>query len=423
MERPDRSPIEIPEILKNYVKDKVFCEIGCGEGDLLRIFAKYAKKAYGIERTPEYFPALDKLDDEMDNVEIIKKYVEIYPKDHPYYAGGDLKIEDIPKADVYYFWISEGADEILLDKLPESTMIIHKEGFKKNWLENTFEKHHGKIEYINFTSKEECSYGDGWVFDENTPMVLGLLHKKKPDNVKFKFVVLGWYYEKYPDLINGLVELQKENKEFIDVFYACHKEPPQIIKDNFEWQLFENKGLEWGGYQQAYEHLNFDDNDILFFINDDLLIKDWNFLNVCLEKLRYHRVVGNGSNYGFYLDPQEFISPGNKDYPEDIMPWANKTKWIDEIRDENKYIFDEPFSHKTIRGSFLCIEASTLKDIGGFEVAKCPYEHLDKSQAWGNISLNMFGYKVAKLFGNDSITYLSDEYANSKYIFEYTRGE
>ena len=45
MERPDRSPIEIPEILKYYVKDKVFCEIGCGEGDLLRIFAKYAKKA------------------------------------------------------------------------------------------------------------------------------------------------------------------------------------------------------------------------------------------------------------------------------------------------------------------------------------------------------------------------------------------
>ena len=100
-----------------------------------------------------------------------------------------------------------------------------------------------------------------------------------------------------------------------------------------------------------------------------------------------------------------------------------KSQARQEVRDENKYIFDEPINHKTIRGSFLCIEASTLKDIGGFEVAKCPYEHLDKSQGWGNISLNMFGYKVSKLFGNDSITYLSDEYANSDYIFEYTRGE
>ena len=30
--------------------------------------------------------------------------------------------------------------------------------------------------------------------------------------------------------------------------------------------------------------------------------------------------------------------------------------------------------------------------------------------------------KVSRLFGNESVTYLSQEYANSDYIFEYTRG-
>ena len=84
--------------------------------------------------------------------------------------------------------------------------------------------------------------------------------------MKIKFIVLGWYYDKYKDLIDGLLELKNEN-DFIDVFYSCHKEPPKIIKDNFDYKLFKNKGLEWGGYQQAYEHLDFDDDDVLFFLN------------------------------------------------------------------------------------------------------------------------------------------------------------
>ena len=49
-----------------------------------------------------------------------KKSIEIYPG-----QGGEMSINDIPKTDVYYFWISEGSDEILIDKLHPSTMIIH----------------------------------------------------------------------------------------------------------------------------------------------------------------------------------------------------------------------------------------------------------------------------------------------------------
>ena len=108
------------------------------------------------------------------------------------------------------------------------------------------------------------------------------------------------------------------------------------------------------------------------------------------------------------MNPQSIITPDNDDPLEIAEPFGRVKKWIDIVREENKYIFDSPLQCKTIRGSFLCIESNTLKDIGGFEVANCPYEDLDKSQGWGNISLNMFGYKVSRLFGDDSITYLSN---------------
>lgn len=172
MQRPWRSPIEIPGLLKKYLSGKTFCEIGCGEGDLLKKFAKYADKAYGIEHNPTYFPALDKVSAECDNVELIKGFISLAPN-----QKGTLRVEDLPKADVYYFWINPDADSFLVDKLPPSTMIIHKAGFNKPWLEKTFSQHKGKQEYINFTSNEHCIYPDGFVVDSNTPFVLGIFHK------------------------------------------------------------------------------------------------------------------------------------------------------------------------------------------------------------------------------------------------------
>lgn len=419
MERPWRSPIEIPGLLKKYLKGKTFCEIGCGEGDLLREFAKYADKAYGIEHNVKYFDQLDKVDKETSNIEIIKKSIEIYEG-----QGGDIQIEDIPKADVYYFWISEGADERLIEKLPPSTMVIHKAGFNKPWLEKTFGKYEGVQEYIDFTSNEVCTYPNGWVCDKNTPLVLGIFHKKEIQPLKIKFVVLGWFYEKYPELINGLKELKDENSDIIDVFYACHKDPPKIIKDNFEWKLFKNWGLEWGGFQQTYEYLKTDPNTIMYFMNDDLIIKDWSFINECISKLNNgYKVIGNGWNYETFIDPQSIITPDNNDPLELAEPFGRIKKWIDVVRDENKHIFDCPLQCKTIRGSFICIKQSDLEILGGFEVIDNPYSVWDASQEWGNISLNLFGYKASKLLGNNTITYLGNEYANSNYIQELVRGE
>ena len=419
MERPWRSPIEIPGLVKDYLKGKTFCEIGCGEGDLLKEFTKYADKAYGIEHNPEYFQALDKVNNEHDNIEVIKGFISIYPNQE-----GDLKIEDIPKADVYYFWISEGTDEILIDKLPPSTIIIHKAGFNKPWLEKTFGQHEGIQEYIDFTSNEVCTYPNGWVCDENTPLVLGVFHKKPIPTLKIKFVVLGWFYEKYPELIEGLIELKTDNPEFIDVFYACHKEPPQIIKDNFEWKLFDNWGLEWGGYQQSFDYLNTEPHTIMYFMNDDLIIKDWSFINECISKLENgYKVIGNGWNYEYFMDPQAIITPNNDDPLELAEPFGRIKKWIDVVKKDNQHIFNSPLQCKTIRGSFICIRQEDLIKMGGFEVIDNPYSVWDASQEGGNISLNLFGYKASKILGSDKITYLGKQYANSEYIEELVRGE
>ena len=114
---------------------------------------------------------------------------------------------------------------------------------------------------------------------------------------------MGWYYDKFEDLIDGLIEMKKGNPGIVDVFYACHREPIDKVKENFEWKEFENKGLEWGGYQQAFEHLDIKDNEIYFFMNDDLIIKDWDFVNACISMFNGgSKVIGNGLNYGFYLE-------------------------------------------------------------------------------------------------------------------------
>ena len=55
--------------------------------------------------------------------------------------------------------------------------------------------------------------------------------------MKIQFIIIGWHY--FPDYINDLIELKNSNDN-INVFWVCRKDPPQIIKDNFDWKLFDN---------------------------------------------------------------------------------------------------------------------------------------------------------------------------------------
>ena len=67
--------------------------------------------------------------------------------------------------------------------------------------------------------------------------------------MKIQFIICGWWYDEFDgrkgitDFIDGLIELQKDN-EFIDVFWSCHKQPTQLVKDNFKYNL---KTLDWNG--------------------------------------------------------------------------------------------------------------------------------------------------------------------------------
>ena len=88
--------------------------------------------------------------------------------------------------------------------------------------------------------------------------------------MKIQFVVVGWYYNQ-DTLQEGLKSLNDNNDE-INVFYSCHKEPTQYIKDNFDWKLFPNLGEEIVAYQQALEYLEennqIDSDTYCFFMNN-----------------------------------------------------------------------------------------------------------------------------------------------------------
>lgn len=231
--------------------------------------------------------------------------------------------------------------------------------------------------------------------------------------MNIQFIVVGWHYS-YPEWIQGLIELQNQNDN-INVFWSCHREPPDIIKDNFNWKEFENIGLEEGAYTQALEYLDLDDDTILFMVHDDLIIKDWNFINICIDAIvnRGMKVMGNGFNYPAHFDPEKV---------------EREKKNIEWVNDDWKHLFTEPMHCKTVRTSFVVINWKDLKDIGGFNPIWLSPE-VDENgipQGYGgigNLGQTIVGYKFTKIFGPDKIGYLSNNYLNSEYIYECARGE
>ena len=78
--------------------------------------------------------------------------------------------------------------------------------------------------------------------------------------MKLQFIVTGWHFNQ-SSLIDGLFELKNEN-ENVEVFWSCHREPTQEIKDKFNWKQFHNGGEECCAYDQAISHLNLDNDTI-----------------------------------------------------------------------------------------------------------------------------------------------------------------
>tara|TARA_E500000318_G_C3545090_1_gene206298 strand:+ start:262 stop:1059 length:798 start_codon:yes stop_codon:yes gene_type:complete len=231
-------------------------------------------------------------------------------------------------------------------------------------------------------------------------------------------------------LIDGLYDLKNQNKGVVDVFWSCHKEPTDEIKEKFDHKLFFNGGEEYGAYQQAVEHLKLDDDTICFFLHDDLVLKSFDFIPLCIEGLKNHKVIGNCMNYGENsYDPNKVIEIGIKE------EFDNKSR-LDYVMDKNKHFFDRgAIPLKTVRPSFVCMKYSSVKEIGGFEPRVEAYDYPRKNEegtyvyrgnkgmsSWGNEFPQLNNYKFNVAFGQDKITYLSDTYLDSEYIYECARG-
>lgn len=75
------------ELIKDIIKDKVVCDVGCSTGEFMELMAKYAKEVIGIEEDKEIAEIAS------------KKGFTIYNK--------NTFFEPLPKADVYYLWTKD----------------------------------------------------------------------------------------------------------------------------------------------------------------------------------------------------------------------------------------------------------------------------------------------------------------------------
>tara|TARA_Y100000816_G_scaffold291222_1_gene281970 strand:+ start:826 stop:1428 length:603 start_codon:yes stop_codon:yes gene_type:complete len=91
-EVPARTPSIISYRIRNLIKNKIVCELGCAEGDNMILLSRYAKKVIGLDL----------------NVNRLK-YAQRRELD---VRLSDYRIESIPSADVYYFWPSNPLRDI-----------------------------------------------------------------------------------------------------------------------------------------------------------------------------------------------------------------------------------------------------------------------------------------------------------------------
>ena len=251
--------------------------------------------------------------------------------------------------------------------------------------------------------------------------------------MKIQFILTGWHYNQI-DTYKNFKELIDSN-DLINVFWSCHNEPIDYIKENFEYKVFFNGAEECGAYDQAIEYLDLDDDTVCFFLHDDLIVKDWEFINICLDRLsKGYKVIGNGRDYSDNFDPFRKTELG-------ITEEFDNAEFRDYVKIENRHMFDRQLPMVKVRPSFICIKYADVKAIGGFEPTKeayvpplttadewCPndephYRGTKGLGSFGNLFPALVCYKMNKVFGHEKITWLSNTYVDSEYIYECQRGD
>ena len=83
------TPNEIADLIKDVIKDKIVCDVGCGDGTFMEAMSKYAKYVIGIES------------DEKNCKIAIEKGLTIFHYDSFFVS---LHTYITPPPDVYYLW-------------------------------------------------------------------------------------------------------------------------------------------------------------------------------------------------------------------------------------------------------------------------------------------------------------------------------
>ena len=94
---PHRSPEAVIDALSNLLHDKVACDLGCGDGDIMVFMSRYARRVVGIE-----LPGGQMRRAALRGLDVV---------------AGDMLVEDFPPADVYYVWISQHLNLFVVKKL------------------------------------------------------------------------------------------------------------------------------------------------------------------------------------------------------------------------------------------------------------------------------------------------------------------
>lgn len=99
-----QTPIEVADLIKDVIKDRVVCDIGCGGGSFMKAMSEYAERVIGIEENEAWGDYASRIGE----VFVMNSF-----------------IQPLPPADVYYSWT--------IDSMGVYLKAIH-EGVKATWI-------------------------------------------------------------------------------------------------------------------------------------------------------------------------------------------------------------------------------------------------------------------------------------------------
>ncbi|MBX3011963.1 MAG: hypothetical protein KF832_10680 [Caldilineaceae bacterium] len=209
--------------------------------------------------------------------------------------------------------------------------------------------------------------------------------------------VTGWHFEE--PFYRQLAQV-----EHADIFIIAHKPALQIpaylqqYVQTARILVEANLGYDWGCYQQFLNKVAWHNYDYVFFIHDDVTIKDLGFIERSIALLHTdHLVIGNGR-----------VAP--------------KRKWADEAPQCYAHASWKPArdaQHDVVRGSFFATTRQGLELLQCFEVF---WDPLRLTSGFGNWSTKASCAKWEHRYGENCFGFLSEEYCHSQYLEEHVRG-